>query len=72
MDAERLANVAYSMIVDDAGPLADRAEVRKRLDDALAVRLPLRSGSVDRDKWGTSREAVDGTRAMENMFGSDK
>lgn len=31
----RLCNVVYAQIVDDAGPMADRAEVRSHIDGIL-------------------------------------
>lgn len=35
LDVGRLCNVIYAALVEDAGPLADRSEVRQHLDATL-------------------------------------
>lgn len=70
MSLPRLLNVAYSLIVDDAGLFADRAEVRSRLD-ALMAGQPLADvpETWNRETWGTGPDAEAAQKALMGVVG---
>lgn len=60
MPGDRLLNIVWSMLVDDADAWVNRAEVRDKLDE-LIHDIPL--SDADEDEWGMEVEDEEAMQA---------